>query len=283
MLSTLVMSVGFHYFETTNQSLTLQYFSKIESPIVFGRLRSYGALANIVIGGIILVLAKILPYRELFILIGVIIIGMGIWAIGKDPTNENIPKQHKKMIFKKKYWLYYVLTLLSGARRQIFVVFSVFLMVKVYQFSVQTITILFVVNNIINYFLNPLIGKWINAFGEKKLLFVEYGSLVFIFLAYAFIQSEIVVIFLYILDHVFFNFSVAIRTYFQKIGNPEDIAPSMAVGFTINHIAAVIIPTFGGILWLFDFRIPFILGAVFSVLSIIFVFQMKTGSPQTNE
>ncbi|MCK5075193.1 MAG: MFS transporter [Calditrichia bacterium] len=282
VLSTLIMSVGFHYFETTNQSLTLQYFNKLETPIVFGRLRSYGALGNVLIGGIIWVLSQYLPYKEIFIIIGTIIMGLGIWALSKDPSNEDIPIQKKKMVFKKKYWLFYILTLLSGARRQIFIVFSVFLMVKIYSFSVQTITIIFVVNNIINYFVLPIIAKWINIYGEKKLLALEYGSLIFIFLAYAFIHSEIIVIVLYIMDHLFFNFSIAIKTYFQKIGDKEDIAPSMAVGFTINHIAAVVIPTFGGLLWLINYKIPFVIGAVFSLGSLLFVFKMKDFSIKTN-
>ncbi len=276
MFTTLIMSLGFHYFETTNQSLTLQYFSTKEAPLVFGKLRGYGALANIAIGGIIWGLAFFLTYQKIFLLIGILILGIGFWALMQDPTRKDIPAQHKKMIFRKKYWLFYVLTLLSGARRQVFVVFAVFLMVKVYGFSVQVITVLFVVNNIINYYLNPLIAKWINKYGEKKLLTIEYGSLILVFLAYAYWHSPVVVVILYILDHIFFNFSMAIKTYFQKIGDKKDIAPSMAVGFTINHIAAVIIPTFGGLLWLIDYKIPFIIGAFLSMISLIFVMKMRT-------
>ena len=82
-------------------------------------------------------------------------------------------------------------------------------------------------------------------FGERKVLSLEYSSLIFIFLAYAAVGSKTLVAFLYILDHIFFNFSIAIRTYFQKIGDPRDIASSMAVGFTINHVAAVFLPAIG--------------------------------------
>ena len=64
------------------------------------------------------------------------------------------------------------------------------------------------------------------------------------------------------------------RTFFQKIADPKDIAPSMAVGFTINHIAAVALPAIGGILWMIDYRIPFFAGAFFSLLSLILVQQI---------
>ena len=76
---------------------------------------------------------------------------------------------------------------------------------------------------------------------------------------------------LYILDHIFFNFAIAIRTYFQKVGDPRDIAPSMAVGFTINHIAAVFLPALGGFLWVLDYRIPFVGGAAMAFISLLAV------------
>ncbi len=269
--TTMIMSFGFHYFETTNQSLTLQYFDKDSSPLVIGKLRSYGAAANIAVGIFIYFISYLLPYKTTFGLIGFVIIIVGIWGISQNPTREGLPSQHKKMIFKKKYWLYYFLTFMSGARRQIFVAFAVFLLVKKFEFSIQEITILFVLNNTINYFINPLIGKAIVKFGERKVLSLEYFSLIMIFIGYAFVESKMIITVLYILDHIFFNFAMGIRTYFQKIGDQKDIAPSMAVGFTINHIAAVIIPALGGLMWIIDYRIPFIAGAIMSSVSLLFV------------
>jgi MFS family permease len=180
------------------------------------------------------------------------------------------------MIFRKKYWLYYLLTFLAGSRRQIFVAFSVFLMVKKFGFGVQEVTILFMLNNLVNYFLSPAIGWAIVRFDERKVLSVEYFSSIFIFLGYAFVDSKWLVALLYMADHIFFNFAVAIRTFFQKIGDPKDVAPSMAVGFTINHIGAVVFPVVGGLLWAVDYRIPFVAGAVIGLASLISV-QLITG------
>ena len=106
-------------------------------------------------------------------------------------------------------------------------------------------------------------------------------SLIFIFITYALTDSKFLVSILYIIDHILFNFSIAIRTYFQKIGDTADIAPSMAMGFTINHIAAVFIPAIGGILWMLDYRIPFYAGAVLSLISLIAVQWIKTHQPVT--
>ena len=270
-LTTLLMSFGFHYYETTNQSLTLQYFDRTTSPLIFGRLRSLAAVANIAGGGLIFVLGRFLSYRAMYLSIGGMVTAVGIWALFQDPTHRNIAPQHQRMIFRRRYALYYFLTFMAGARRQIFIAFAVFLLVKIFRFSVQEVTVLFVVNNIINYFLSPLIGKAIVRFGERPVLSVEYAGLILVFLTYAWTHSKIVVSLMYILDHILFNFAIAIRTFFQKIGDRRDIAPSMAVGFTINHIAAVVMPVIGGLLWMVDYRIPFIAGAVMSLVSLAVV------------
>jgi len=277
MVTTLVMSFGFHYYETANQSLTLQYFDEDTSPWVFGKLRSVAAASSIGAGVAIYLLTNLLSYAQIYLVIGGLIVISGIWGLGQNPTNQDLIPQHKKMIFRKKYWLYYFLNFMAGARRQIFMAFAVFLLVKKFHFSIQEVTILFVVNNLINYFLSPLIGRAIIRFGERKVLSLEYSSMIVIFLVYATTESKIVVALAYILDHVFFNFAIAIRTFFQKIGDPKDIAPSMAVGFTINHIAAVFLPAIGGFLWMVDYRIPFIGGACLSLVSLIAVQKMRTG------
>jgi len=275
-LTTLLMSFGFHYYETTNMSLTLQYFNKDESPWVFGKLRSLAAASSIAVGLFIFLLASILNYTQLYFVIGALIIVCALWAFTQNPTNRNIFTQRKKMIFRKRYWLFYFLSFMAGARRQIFIAFSVLLLVKKFGYSVQEVTLLFVINNTINYFISPLIGKSIIRFGERKVLSMEYLSLIFIFIGYAFTDSKLIVAGLYILDHIFFNFSIAIRTFFQKVGDPRDIAPSMAVGFTINHVAAVFLPAIGGLLWVVDYRIPFIGGSAMALISLLAVQKIKT-------
>jgi hypothetical protein len=279
LTTTLVMSFGFHFFETTNMSLTLQYFDQGTSPWVFGKQRSFAAASNIAVGISIYFLAFLLDFAGIYLIIGGLIVLAGVWGLLQDPSDKTLVPQHKKMILRKKYWLFYLLTFMAGARRQIFMAFAVLLMVQKFKYSVQEITILFVINNIINYYLSLLIGKSIIRFGERKVLSLEYFSLIFVFLAYATTTSKLLVAFLYILDHIFFNFSIAIRTYFQKVGDRRDIAPSMAVGFTINHIAAVFLPALGGLLWVIDYRIPFFGGAVMALVSLLAVQMIRT--PET--
>lgn len=271
MVTTLIMSFGFHYYETTNQSLTLQYFDTATSPLIFGRLRSLAAATSIAVGLVIFLLSLVCSYRVMYLAIGSLVVVAGLWGLLQDPTHRQAPPQLRKMILRRRYSLFYFLTLMAGARRQIFVAFSVFLLVKVFGCSVTEVTLLFVVNNAVNYVLSPAIGRAIVRFGERRLLSLEYGGLIGIFLVYAYSGSKAVVIVMYILDHILFNFAIAIRTYFQRVADRQDIAPSMAVGFTINHIAAVVMPAIGGALWMIDYRIPFIGGACLSLISLLAV------------
>jgi len=271
MLTTLVSSFGFHYYETTKKSLTLQYFDPNTAPWVFGKQASVSAASNILIGIFIYAVTFVLSYTQVYLIIGAFVCAIALWGIFQNPATSTTVIQHKKMIFRKKYWLYYFLTFMSGARRQIFMAFAAFLMVKKFEFSIQEITLLFVLNNVIGYFLAPLIGKSIIRWGERKVLSFEYTGLIIIFLAYAVVEAKLIAASLYILDHVFFNFAIGINTYFQKIGDARDIASTMAVGFTINHIAAVFLPVAGGILWMVDYRIPFVAGAAMALVSLLAV------------
>lgn len=271
IITTVIMSFGFHYYETVNQSLTIQYFDKQTAPMVFARLRGIAAGTNIIAGGAVIGLLTFLEYRYIYLIMGLLVVCAGLYCLTLNPSDPNKPPQKKKLYLKKRYWLYYVLTFLSGARRQIFTAFAVFLMVEKFHFTATEIATLFIINNAVNYLFNPLVGKGINKFGERKMLTVEYGVLILVFTGYALSDSKLFVIFLYILDHIVYNFAISIKTFYQKTADPEDFANGMAMGFTINHISAVFIPFIGGALWILDYRISFYTGVALAFCSLIFV------------
>lgn len=276
LVSTFVMSVGFHYFETTNKSLTIQHFNKMESAIVFAKLRGLGAAANVLIGIYVFLLAQYVPYSINFFSLGVIVVCAGVYSLFLNPVKGEVKKQNIKFAIKKKYRLYFTINLLSGARRQIFVVFAIFLLVEKYQLPVTQIALLFIINNITTYFANPLISKAINKYGERVILSLESASLFILFLGYAFIDNVWVVAVLYVIDNLFYNFSIGVNTYLQKIASPEDMASTTAVGFTINHVAAVIVPLIGGTLWMISPMFPFLIGALFTLVNLGFIQKIST-------
>jgi hypothetical protein len=278
---TLTLSFGFHYFEAVNQSLSLQYFSLQETPLVLSRLRAVTAMGSFTMGLIIVCLAGRLDYKVLFGLAGSAALITGIWSIFNKPDSSGLPVQRRGIILKRRYWLFYVLTILSGARRQIFNVFAIFLLVEYFKFSLFQMSLLLLLNNLINWVLNPYIGLAINAVGEKKLLTVKYFSVFILCLAYTVCNNALLAAVLYVVDQISFCFTVSIRTFFQKVADPKDIAPSMAMGVTVNHIVAVTVPFIGGALWMIDRRIPFFMGAGFAILSLIMTRFINLKKPET--
>ena len=178
LITCLVASFGFHFFDTVNQSLALQYFREETTPLVLGRLMSITAITMIVVSIAIFFLTMILSYLQVFMILGCMTFVVGVWAFFQNPTDRALVPQKKKIVIKKKYWLFYLLTLIAGARRQIFMTFAVFLLVKNFHFTIQEITALMLINSLISFLLSRHIGRAINRFGEKKILSFEYKYMI---------------------------------------------------------------------------------------------------------
>ena len=148
-------------------------------------------------------------------------------------------------------------------------VFAAFLMVERFGFKLHEVAGVAIANGILTIVLAPMIGKWIVRFGERRILTLEYIGLIGVFIAYAFVSNWWVAIALYLIDHAFFSMAIAMKTYFQKIADPADIAPTAGVAFTINHIAAVFIPVLFGVLWLYSPAAVFLAGAGMAFLSLL--------------
>ncbi len=268
--TTILMSIGFHYYETVNTSLSLQWFNKEETAEKLGKLMSIKSAVSLVCYALIWLGFSLFStsYQFLYLFFGLIGLLLTIWLFMAMPKFEVKHAQHKKIVLRKRYSLYYLLTFLSGARRQIFVVFAGFLMVEKFGYSVQQITLLYMINHVINFFLAPKIGTWIGRVGEKKALSLEYSGLVMVFVGYAVVDSADIAAVLYVIDHLFFAMAIALKTYFQKIAEPKDIASNSAVSFSINHIAAVVIPASFGVIWLIDNSLVFYAGALIAVASL---------------
>lgn len=263
LLTTILMSTGFHYFETLKQSLSLQWLSKEEAPEMLGKMISVGALASLITYGSIWVMLEQLKLDFAWVYgitggIGFILVLVMTFGF---PEFQTKTPQNKKLVLRKRYWLYYALTFMSGARRQIFTVFAGFLMVEKFGYSAADVTLLFLVNYLFNFLFAKRIGRFIGVVGERKALIFEYVGLIGVFVGYGLVQSAEWAAALYVVDHLFFALALAIKTYFQKIADPADMASTAGVSFTINHIAAVVIPVAFGVIWLSSPATVFYIGA----------------------
>jgi predicted MFS family arabinose efflux permease len=283
--TTVLMSTGFHYFYTVQQSLTLQWVDKQRTPEVMGRLSSVSSMASLAAFAAVWLGMQYfgLPYAGLYLLAGGIAAVVALVAVFAFPTFPQLVPQRRHLLMRRRYWLYYALTFMSGARRQIFVVFAGFLMVERFGFSAANIALLFLVNHAFNAWAAPKIGRFIGRFGERSALTLEYAGLIVIFTAYAFVQTAWVAVILYVLDHLLFAMAIAIRSYFQKIADPSDIASTAGVSFTINHIAAVVIPVSFGMAWLYSPAAVFLAGAVMAAVSLLLSRMVPRDPAEGNE
>lgn len=272
---TLFSSIGFHYYETVNQSLQLQWLPKDKAPQTLGWLVAAGSAATLVVYGLIVLTWKPLDlsYNTVFMATGGLTAALALFALFAYPQFDSPTPQTKKLILRRRYWLYYLLQFMAGARRQIFVVFAGFMMVERFGFEVHELTSLYMINLVINMAAAPLLGKAVARFGERRTLIFEYAGLALVFAAYGgiywFSWGVVLAAILYVIDHILFALALALKTYFQKIADPADIAPTAAVAFTINHIAAVFLPALLGLLWVISPGAVFGLAAAMALISLL--------------
>ena len=264
---TMLSSIGFHYYETVNQSLQLQWIEKARAPQMIGWLMAAGSAVTFVAYVLIVMTwqAFDLSYAFVYMVSGGVTVAIALFCLFAYPQFEAPHPQLKTFVLRRRYWLYYTLQFMAGARRQIFVVFAGFMMVEKFGFDVHEITSLYLLTLVTNIFVAPVIGRVVGVFGERRALLFEYAGLVLVFSAYGgvyfFGWGVAIAATLYVIDHIFFALALALKTYFQKIADPQDIAPTAAVAFTINHIAAVFLPVLLGLLWLVSPAAVFVLAA----------------------
>lgn len=270
--TTILMSIGFHYFETVQMSLSLQWLPKDIAPRGMGRQLSAKSVASIVAYSLLWLMLEYwgVSYAWLYALGGGVTVALVLFLWVYFPKIEGGAPQHKKIILRKRYWLFYALTFMGGARRQIFVVFAGFLLVTKFDFSAAEITALYLLNHLATSWIAPKLGTLISRFGERNALIFEYVGLIVVFIGYGMTGDARVAAALYVLDHLFFSFAIAQKSYFQKIADLSDVAATSSVSFSINHIAAVVIPwAFGILLWEQSPAWVFYAGAMMAFVSLV--------------
>ncbi|MDP6057350.1 MAG: MFS transporter [Pirellulaceae bacterium] len=269
VLFSLIWSIGFHTWAPLSSSMALRMGPEGEEGRRLGLLRSVsnvGGLAGIAMV-FIMVRFMSLPFRPMFVVAGIGIL-LAAFVLLRISRKDNIKPQ--KIVLRSQYWLFYVLQFLNGTRRHIFMTFAIFALVRVYETSLETVSVLSFVNQIVSVGASYAAGRLIDRHGERKVLAVGFAALTAIFLGYAFVEVVWILFALYVVDNAMFSMSVGIDTYGKKIlVKPSDLRPTMVAGQTMNHIAAVIVPITGGLLWeAFGYVVPFVAGAAIAAISV---------------
>ncbi|MGL6210158.1 MAG: MFS transporter, partial [Paracoccaceae bacterium] len=186
LVLTLLSSIGFHYFETVNQSLQLQWIDKARAPQMLGWLTGAASASSLICYAIIVFLWEPLglTYNIVYGVAGAFTALVAVFIYFAYPQFESPHPQNKNMVLRRRYWLYYVLQFMAGARRQIFVVFAGFMMVEKFGMKVHEMTTLLLLNYVLLMVAGPIMGRALGHFGERKVMAFEYIGLTLVFLAY---------------------------------------------------------------------------------------------------
>ncbi len=273
-ITTFIGSMGYHYYETMHQSLSLQWLPKATAAASMGKIISASSFAQLAAYALIFIAGQAfdLSYTTMLVIAGGITLIFVFFMVSTFPLYPEGTPQKKTLVLRKRYWLFYAITFMAGARRQIFLVFASWMMVERFGYAFHDIAALFFVNAAVMMITAPFIGKLIEKIGERNSMILQYIGLAFVFTAYAYVSNPQFAIALYVLDHAFFALEIGKKTYFQKIADPADIAGTTGVAFTINHIAAVFIPVVFGILWLYSPAAVFLSGTAMAICSLLLAF-----------
>ena len=187
---------------------------------------------------------------------------------------SRIPKDIKapgaRLIIRKKYWLYYVLQFLEGWRKQIFIAFAGFMLVREYATPLWLMLVLALITQALGWFVAPLTGRIIDKVGEKKVLLFYYGTMAVVCACYARVHHVYVLYGLYVADSVLFSCNMALTTFVGRLAPREEHTATLSAGVAANHVAAVTMPLVGGVLWkLYGYEWAFYMGAVMAVLTLV--------------
>lgn len=263
----LVWSIGFHCWIPLEQSMALLFSPEGKKGKWLGQLRSVNSLAWL--GSIVVCTLSydLIGYGGLFIMAGIATIGGGIAILF---ASRKRPPEERSFVFKRRYGLYYGLNFLQGLRKQMFITFAIFALVKVHGMPVHTTMILVLINQVLITLTAPTMGRMVDKYGERAMLSLSYVGLAFVFFGYAVVTHRPTLYVLYCIDNLIFFGGIALTTYLHKIAPPEDLKPSLAMGITMNHVAAVAAPLVGGLAWhYFGYEVIFFTGAILAIVSLI--------------
>jgi hypothetical protein len=276
---TIFWSVGFHLWATVQTAITLALAKGKEGGRHLGRMNGISAAATILGLGVALGLSKFWPknYALYFAVGGIAILGAAV--LGGLLSTHAHGGARQRIVLRREYSLFYVLTFLEGCRRQIFSIFASFALILIYKVPVQEMVLIQFVNSIMITATAPRIGRIVDRMGERGPLTFYAIGLIVVFLGYATLQTQGALIALFLLDNVLFSFGVGFSTYLHRIVRPGELTPCLAMGVTMNHVAAVTVPFFGALLWKAsgNYQLPFWVGVGIACVSLVATQRLPIG------
>lgn len=273
----LMWSIGAHLILVLKSSIALRLAEKNQAGLLLGRLGAVEA-CGVLLGGLVLYLGASffhLSFGTIFGLAGscALVAGLLFFLIRAEPIKPGA----RRLLFKKRYSLFYVLNILFGARKQVFLTFAPWVLIRIFDCSVGTFALLGIVGTALALVFRPLLGNAIDRWGERKIITWESLILIGICLIYGAAPLCMpknlalgLIMVCFIADQLLIAVNISRATYLNRIAQvPEDVAPSLSMGITLDHLVSMTVPFGGGILWTqFGFQWVFWAAALIALLNL---------------
>jgi MFS family permease len=251
LVMAVVASLGFHMWMPIQPALGMALARKEMSGRVLGSLASMGALASIVgMGALALVsgLMETLSLRVYYVVGGLIIVIAAVLVLRLPRDIGATKAKQARMLIKRRYWVYYVLTFFEGARKQVLAGFGILVLVKYYDFRVWQVSTLLLVGAVINFFISPLLGYLLDHFGEWRVMPLSYTGLALCCLGFAFVPNVWFLILCLTMIRILSILNMGLSSYVNRIAPQEELTPTLTAGVSINHVTSVAMPLIVGTL-----------------------------------
>ena len=270
MAMSVVWSQGLHLWMPLPSSMTLALAEPGRSGARLGQVGAAGALGSA--AGLLLAFGLTqlgVTIRPLYLVAGAAALVASLACLG-IPRVIRTPKQ--KLVFRRRYLTYYVLNFLEGWRKQITNAFAGFLLVRVHGATLPEMILLWTAIQAIGYVASPRIGRLIDRLGERRVLFIYYGTVTALVLCYALVGVKYLLYAVFVVDSATFALAMAITSYVGRLAPPVERTQTLSMGVAANHVASVVMPLIGGILWTtLGYRWAFLLGIPAAAASIAIV------------
>ncbi len=274
-----IYSMGQHLFLPMSNSIGMSLAGKNNMGKVLGQINGMNTAAFLLTSLATAFMFRFVKvsYSTAYTVGAIAFLGSAIFIFKMSPNKTKTTG--KRFFLRKKYTLFYCLSILYGARKQIFVTFGPWVLIKIFNQGVTTFAVLGFIVAGIGMFFKPFVGTLIDKKGERYVLAAEAILLIVVCMGYAVAgnlglnvdTALIITAACYILDQLLTAAGMARATYLNKIAiSPEDVSPTLSMGISLDHIVAMIVPWLGGLVWAtFGYEMVFILGAGIAIINLL--------------
>lgn len=168
-----------------------------------------------------------------------------------------------KLVLRKQYRYYYLLTILKGVQKQIALVYGTWIIVDLLLKKADTVALLTIVTTFISIFFLSKLGKWMDRFGIKKMMYLDAITFIGVYIAYGFLVwgivsgklpdhgwSVILIYLLFISDRLSMQIGMVNSIYLRSIAwDHDEVTSTLSLGLSLDHAVTILAAMAGGFIW----------------------------------